>query len=450
MNQGHYLHRRASEGQVLHRLQSAAVAYFQHESDPVTGLVRDKTAPDWPASIAATGLALSVYPVAVERGFMSASAAIERTLTTLRFFAGSAQGPEPDATGYRGFYYHFLDTRTGRRAWHSELSTVDSAFLIAGMLAAGRYFSGDDPAQREIRDLAEALYLRVEWPWMLASLGTIGHGWRPESGPIPFTWQGFDEALLLYVLALGSPTHPAPATAYEAWCSTYEWRRCYDIEYLHSPPLFTHQLPQVWLDFRGVRDAYMRSKGCDYYENSRRATHIQQRYAIDNPLAFRGYGANCWGITASDGPGPVEHVIDGRARYFFDYLGRGAPGGVDDGTLAPWAVVASLPFAPELVLPAIDHFVHVLRLHDRHAFGFKATFNQTYGSLPDSQGRRVRGEVAGGGWVSPYHYGLNVGPIALMIENHRSGMLWRLMRGCRHIANGLRRSGFEGGWLDAA
>jgi hypothetical protein len=433
---------------LLHRLQSAACAYFLHESDPVTGLVRDKTEPTWPASIAATGLALTVYPVAVERGFMSRYAAIERTLTTLRFFWNSAQGPEPEATGYRGLYYHFLDMRTGRRVWQSELSTVDSAFLFAGMLAAAQYFDDNSADQREIRRLAQGLYLRADWSWLHAEDGTIGHGWRPESGPIPHSWQGFDEALLLYTLALGSPTHPVPASAYAAWCSTYEWRTLYEIDHLYSPPLFTHQLSHVWIDFRGIQDAYMRGKGIDYFQNSGRATQIQQRYAQANPLGFVGYGENCWGITASDGPGPADRNIDGRLIHFHDYDGRGAPGGVDDGTLAPWAVVASLPFAPDIVLPAIEHFVDVLKLHDNHPYGFKATFNQTWGNAPDSQGRRLHGEIAGGGWVSPFHFGIDVGPIVLMIENYRSGMVWNLMRTCPFVIDGLKRAGFLGGWLE--
>ncbi len=422
----------------LRHLQEKAFAYFQHETNPLNGLVADKTAVDWPASIAAIGLALTGYPVAVERGLMSQHAAIERTLATLRFFWNSAQGPEPDATGYRGFFYHFLDLRSGRRAWQCELSTVDSAFLFAGMLAAAAYFADDTPAQREIRELAEALYRRADWAWAQAADGTIGHGWRPESGFLPHRWQGYDEGLLLYVLALGSPTHPLPASAYTAWASTYEWRRCYDIDYLYSGPLFTHQLSHVWIDFRGIQDAFMRSKDIDYFENSRRATRVQREYAIDNPLRLKGYGAECWGITASDGPGPETRMIDGVQRQFYDYVGRGAPDGLDDGTIAPWAVVASLPFAPDIVLPAVHHFVHTLQLHERHPYGFKASFNPTYD-------RKTEGPLCG--WVSPYFFGLDQGPILLMVENYRSGMLWDLMRGCRWIVDGLHRAGFSGGWL---
>jgi hypothetical protein len=421
----------------LQNLQRRAFAYFEHETNPVNGLVLDKTAPDWPASIAATGLALASYPVAVERGLMRRDAAIDRTLATLRFFWNSPQGPEPDATGYRGFYYHFLDMGSGRRVWSCELSTVDSAFLLAGMLTAAAYFADDTVEQTEIRALVEALYRRVDWQWALNEGATLSHGWKPESGFLPFRWQGYDEAMLLYMLALGSPTHPIPAASYTAWCSSYEWKRCYGLDYLYAGPLFTHQLSHVWMDFRGIRDAFMREKDSDYFENSRRATFVQHHYAIDNPKRFKGYAANAWGVTASDGPGPALLTIDGAERRFYDYEGRGVPFDLDDGTLAPWAVVASLPFAPEIVLPAIHHCIHTLQLHDRNRYGFKSTYNQTF-PQPSSPS---------GYWVSPWHFGLNLGPIVLMVENHRSGMVWQLTRRCRWIGDGLRRAGFTGGWL---
>jgi len=426
----------------LQSLQKKAFRYFQRETNPANGLVRDKDAENWPASIAATGLGLAAYPVAVERGLLGRREAIDRTLATLIFFDESPQGTEPDATGYRGFYYHFLDMQSGRRAWDCEVSTVDSAFLLAGMLAAAQYFQGDTGDERRIRELAQSLYERVDWNWVLAPDGTIRHGWKPETGFIPFEWQGYDEGLLLYVLALGSPTNPLPPSTFAAWASTYEWKSAYDIDHLYSAPLFTHQLSHIWIDFRGIQDDFMRAKGIDYFENTRRATLAQQRYAIDNPQAFKGYGADCWGITASDGPGPATLKIDGVVREFFDYEGRGAPYGIDDGTVAPWAVVASLPFAPEIVLPTLHHFVHRLQLHERHPCGFTASFNLTYGDPA-----RIDGA---GGWISPFCFGLNLGPIVLMLENHRSGMLWNLMRNCPPIVRGLRLAGFDGGWLNAA
>lgn len=422
---------------VMEKLQRESFAYFLYETNPVNGLVLDKTATSWPASIAATGLALAAYPIGVERGYLSRAAAIERTLATLRFFWNSPQGPEPDATGYKGFYYHFLDMQTGRRAWRCELSTIDTTFLLAGALTAGLYFDRDTPDEREIRSLADGLYRRVDWRWAQNGGATVTHGWKPESGFLAYRWEGYDEALLLYILGLGSPTHPLPESTYAAWAATYRWERSYGYDYLYAGPLFTHQLSHVWVDFRGIQDAFMRAKGSDYFENSRRATYVQREYAIDNPLRFAHYGEHCWGLTASEGPGPATLDIAGIERQFFDYVARGVPYGPDDGTLAPWVVAASLPFAPEIVLPVLDYCIHDLRLTESNRYGFKASFNPTY---PAASGDPH-------GWVSPWHFGLNEGPTVLMVENFRTGFLWRLMRESPYIRDGLRRAGFRGGWL---
>ncbi len=422
----------------LETLQRETFGYFLHETNPGNGLVIDKTQPDWPASIAATGLALACYPIGVERGFMSRAAAVERTLATLRFFWNSPHGPEPDATGCHGFYYHFLDMQTGRRVWQCELSTVDSAFLLTGALTAGIYFDANTADEIEIRTLADALYRRADWKWAQNGGATVSHGWKPESGFLEYRWEGYDEALLLYALGLGSPTHPLPEESYTAWASTYRWKKCYGQEYLYAGPLFTHQLSHVWIDFRGIQDAFMRDKGIDYFENSRRATYVQQQYAIDNPLKFKDYGSHCWGITASEGPGPDTIKIDGIERQFFDYVGRGVPYGPDDGTLAPWALVASLPFAPAIVLPALEYCIYQAKLTEFNRYGFKASYNPTHPGKPGNPY---------GWWVSPWHFGINQGPIILMIENYRSGLLWQLMRSCPYLVRGLRRAGFTGGWL---
>lgn len=422
---------------LLARLQSESFNYFVDETNPVNGLVRDKNAPGWPASIAAVGLALFAYPVAVERGLIARDDAVRTVLTTLRFFWNSPQGPQPDATGHHGFYYHFLDMDTGRRAWKCELSTIDSAFLLAGALGAASYFSRLDPDEQEINTLADALYRRANWQWALNRGETVTMGWKSGRGFLKHRWTGYNEALLLYILGLGSPTFPLPVASFQAWCANYHWESSYGIEYLHSGSLFTHQLSHIWVDFRGIQDPFMRSKGIDYFENSRRATQVQQRYAIDNPQRFTGYGQHCWAITASDGPGPATMVIDGVKRRFFGYKARGVPCGPDDGTLAPWAAIASLPFAPEIVMPTIAHFARSPALHCR--YGFKTTFNATY---------RTKGTA--GEWVSRWHFGIDQGPIILMIENYRSGLPWRLMRSCAYICSGLRRAGFTGGWLDEA
>ena len=419
----------------LEALAWVSVEYFLKEVNHQNGLIRDKTQDGAPASIAAVGMALATAPLAVERGGAPRDFMARRTLTRLRFFWNSPHGPEPDATGYKGFYYHFLDMETGRRVWNCELSTVDSAFLLAGMLTAAAYFDQDTALEHEIRTLADALYRRADWRWAQNGGATLTHGWRPESGFLPYRWEGYDEALLLYMLALGSPTYPLPEESYAAWASTYEWKKIYDWELLYCGPLFTHQLSHLWIDFRGIQDAFMREHGLDYFENSRRATYVHQQYAIRNPLEFAGYGEFCWGLTASDGPGPTVRLINGIERRFFDYIGRGAPYGPDDGTIAPWAVVASLPFAPEIVLPTIQHFDH-LDLGMLRPYGFKATFNPTF-TLED-----------GRGWVSPWHFGIDQGPIVLTIANYQNGLLWNVMRRCPYLVTGLRRAGFTGGWLE--
>jgi len=333
-------------------LQFQSFRYFLNEVNRANGLVRDKTATDWPASIAATGFALAAYPVAIERGFISRAAAVELTLATLRFFCNSPHGPEPDATGYQGLYYHFLDMRTGRRAWQCELSTVDSAFLLAGMLTAGRYFDSESAPEHEIRTLADALYRRANWHWAQNQGATLTHGWKPESGFLEYSWQGYDEAVLLYILALGSPTHPLSDGGYAAWSSTYRWQHCYGYDYLYAGSLFTHQLSHLWIDFRGIQDLFMRDKGIDYFENSRRATYVQQQYAIDNPLKFKGYGRCCWGITASDGPGPATMAVDGverrRSRRAAHKIGLWAVIAIGVGGMVGGGIFAVLGLAVQL------------------------------------------------------------------------------------------------------
>ena len=420
----------------LEKLQQDTFRYFVEEANPITGLIADNTRQVSPASITAVGLGLACYTVGAENGWITRADAVQRTLTILRFFWHSQQSPAPDATGYRGFYYHFLDMQSGQRVWQCELSTIDTTFLIAGMLAVAAYFDAGTAAEREIRRLADALYRRVDWQWTLNGGPTVSHGWRPESGFLPYRWQGYSEAILLYALGLGSPTYPLSPQSYQAFLQTYHWQEHYGYEYVHAAPLFIHQLSHVWIDFRGIQDAYMREKGIDYFENSRRATYVQRAYAIDNPKGFAGYGQDSWGVTASDGPGPATCRVGVVEREFYDYLARGVLDGPDDGTLAPWAAAASLPFAPEIVLPALEHF-NTVYPQITSKYGFKCSFNPTYRCNPD----------AGQGWISSGYYGLDQGPIVLMIENERSGFFWRLMRRCPYLVTGLRRTGFSGGWL---
>jgi hypothetical protein len=417
-------------------LKLSPVLYYLHETNPDNGLVRDKTDPHAPVSIAAVGMALATIPVVVERGVIARDFAAKITLKRLRYLLQCPQGPEPDASGYKGFFYHFLDIETGRRVWQCELSTIDSAFLFAGALTAGTYFDRDVPNETEIRTLADALYHRADWNWARNGEATLTHGWRPETGFIPHRYRGYDEGLLLYILGLGSPTHPLPLESYPAYCATYQWKQIYDRELLYSGPLFTHQLSHLWIDFRGLRDAFMRAHESDYFENTRQATLVQQEYAIRNPLGYVGYGEHCWGFTACDGPGNVRQAVNGVEREFFDYIARGAPFGPDDGTVAPWVVVASLPFAPDIVIPTIQQF-RSMDLGMTAKYGFSPSFNQSF-AVPDSPT---------GWWVTPYHFGIDQGPVVLMIENYRTGLLWDIMRRSPAIVTGLRRAGFRGGWI---
>ena len=423
----------------LHALERKTFRYFWSETNRHNGLLADNTLGDVPASIAGVGMALAAYPVGVERRFASRRAVLERALTTLRFFHDSTQGPEPDATGYRGFFYHFLDVRTGRRVWRSELSTIDTAILLAGALTCAAYFDGASPAERELRRLARALSDRTDWPWAQNGGDTVTHGWTPERGFERHRWEGYNEALMLYVLGLGSDTHPLPKRSYAAWTKTYVWKNLYGHEFLFGGPLFMHQLSHAWIDFRGIQDDFMRRQGIDYFENSRRATYVQQQYAIRNPRRFVGYGEYGWGITASNGPGPTTRRIRGITRRFLGYRARAVPYGPDDGTLAAWAVAASLPFAPEIVLPSLRHYLDTYP-GMTNEYGLVCSSNPTY---PASQRKQS-------GWLSKAHFALDQGPVILMIENYRSGLIWRLMRTCAPIARGLRRAGFAGGWLGRA
>ena len=414
-------------------LQQRTFGYFTRELHADTGLVNDSTRPESPASIAGSGFACACYAVAADHGIITRAEAAARVAHALRFLWEAEQSESPDASGSHGFFYHFLDARTGRRVWESELSTVDSAILFAGALTAAGYFDGPSEDERAIRQLADALYRRADWRWTIHR-SAISHGWKPEHGFLPFDWLGYNEALFVYILALGSPTFAPDAALYDAWTSTYQWRSLLGHEYLYAGPLFTHQLSHVWIDFRGIQDEYMRGKKIDYFENSRRATLVQCEYANRNPRGFRGYAANSWGISASDGPAPFAGVTRRGKRRFYGYRARGVPFGPDDGTLAPWALVASLPFAPELVVPAMRHLDTAYpELTGR--YGYESSFNPTFAN------------DTAAGWVCEWHYAIDQGPVVLMVENYLSGLVWRALRSSPYIRDGLRRAGFTGGWL---
>ena len=423
-----------SDDDLLDRFQQAAFGYFIEHANPETGLVADTSHAGAPASIAVVGFALSCYPVGVERGWMTRAEAGWRSLAALQFFWNSRQSDEPKATGYKGFYYHFLDMATGQRVWQCELSPIDTTLLLAGVLTAGAYFIQDTPIEIEIRRSADALYRRVDWRWALGGGVTLRQGWKPESGFLHYGWEGYSEATLLYVLGLGSPSFPLSADSFAAWTATYQWENIYDTDFLYAGPLFIHQFSHAWIDFAGIRDRFMREKDSDYFENSRRAAQIQREYARRNPYGFPGYGKDCWGLTANDGPGVETLRIDGRIRRFFGYAARGVPYGPDDGTIDPCAALASVPFVPELALSALRHFCarYPEMIRDSR--------------LPSSFNPSLPGDGPSG-WVGAEYFGLDQGIVVLMIENYRSRLIWNLMRRCPPIGSGLRRAGFAGGWL---
>jgi hypothetical protein len=424
------------DAEFLIRLQRAAWRYFPAMTRPDNGLVADNSRAGAPASIAVLGFAFACWPIAVARGWATRAAALEAMLPALRFLCESDQSGGEAATGHRGFYFHFLDPSNGRRIWRSELSMVDTALLIAGALAATRYFDGDGAGEAELRERVHWLYQRIEWDWAQDGAATIWQGWKPECGFLHYGWEGYSEAILLYVLALGSPTHPVD-DCYPAWTSTYQWENIYGHDLLYGGPLFIHQFSHAWLDLRGIRDAFMRQKNCDYFENSRRAALVQREYARIYPRGHAGFDAHCWGLSAGDGPSDEQPRLDNEVRRLFGYAARGVPYGPDDGTLCPSAVVASVPFAPALALDCLDTLVR--RYPEALSEGRLAS-----GINPGLAG------ADGRAWVAPGHFGLDQGIVVMMLENHRSGLPWELMRGCEYVRCGLQRAGFEGGWLDRA
>ncbi len=432
----------------LDTVQRRTFDWFWETTNSANGLVPDR----WPtksfSSVAAVGFGLTSYLVGVERGWITREQARDRVLTTLRFFWTAPQGGEStNVSGHRGFYYHFLDMERGLRFQRVELSTIDTGLLLMGVLSARQYFDRADAGDSTVRAIADSIYFRVDWPWARNGDASLTMGWHPETGFIASRWIGYNEAMLLYALAIGSPTHPVGPEAWEAWTSKYRWDRFHGQEYVMFAPLFGHQYSHVWLDYRGIQDAYMRARGLDYFENSRRATLAHRAYAIANPGGWRGYADSVWGLTASDGPLDSTFVVGGRQRQFHTYWARGAGTDEmnDDGTIVPTAAGGSVPFAPEVAIPAL---VAMRRQYGDALFGrygFVDAFNPslTDGNLRVSQGRIQPGV----GWFDTDYLGIDQGPILLMIENQRTQFVWRLLRGNPHLVRGLCRAGFTGGWI---
>jgi hypothetical protein len=421
----------SAEEAMLDSIQHKTFLFFLNEHHPEKGIVKDRTTANSPASIAATGFGIPSFAIGVEHNWISRDKAAQITLKILEFFTNSVQSPDKNVTGYKGLYYHFLKMESGTREWNCELSSIDTGILMMGIIFARNYYTLNNEVEKQIRILATKLLDRVDWNFMtLPDSGkfanTISMGWTPEEKLHDFGWIGYNEAMFLYILAAGSGLDNAKQR-YQSWLKTYQWYTPYKgLSHVAFPPLFGHQFSEAFIDFRGVVDEYMKVKGIDYFENSRRATYVQRRYAQDNPKGWVGYDSLCWGVTASDGPPDKYNFAD---KKFLGYAGRGTSGPdynyYDDGTIAPYAALSSLPFAPEIVLPTIKSMNKKFGNRLWGKYGYYDAFNQT------------------AKWIDDDFLGIDEGPMLIMIENFRTGLVWKYEMNDPIIQKGLNKLGFE-------
>ncbi|HET9627375.1 MAG TPA: glucoamylase family protein [Kofleriaceae bacterium] len=439
----------AADTAMIDDVEHRTFTYFWNTADPTTGLIPDRAPTPAFSSIAAVGFGLTAYAIGAERGYVTRAQARDRALTVLRFFRDAPQGEAATGvTGYKGFYYHFLDLRSGLRYRDVELSSVDTALLLAGALFCREYFAAADPAEAELRQIVDTLLDRVDWAWMQPRAPAIAMGWQPEHGFLAYDWIGYDEGMIVILLALGAASHPVAPAAWDAWSAQYDrtWGTAYGQTFLGFPPLFGHQYSHLWVDFRGIRDRYMRAHGLDYFENSRRATYAHQAYAIANPARWVGYDARVWGLTACDGPGDLTIRVAGTPRTIRGYTARGLAS-QDDGTIAPTAMISSLPFAPEIVVPGMHALLDRYGAQIYRDDGFADAFNPSIPPGTPVAGGAIEGSA---GWVDTDALGIDQGPIVGMIENYRSDLVWKTMRHSAYLKRALGRAGFTGGWLEAA
>ena len=404
----------ANDDEFLEYVQQTSFDYFWYGANPANGLIPDRLPIASPCSIAAVGFGLTAIGVGIDHGWISRTQGLARVRTTLNTFLQGPQGPDVSGTiGYQGWFYHFLDMNTGLRyaPFNSELSSIDTALLLAGVLYSKQYFDGTNAAETEIRTMADAIFNRVDWNWMARATNVLSMGWKPGSGFLTDNWVGYNEAMILYILGLGATSNSLPASAWNRWTNGYTWTSYDNYSFVPFPPLFGHQYSHCWIDFRHVADAYMNSRNTTYFENSRRATLAQRAYCIANPLGRVGYSSNVWGLTACDGPN--------------GYAARGAPPNQnDDGTIAPTAAGGSLAFTPEYSVPTLRYFYSRFRRSIWTAYGFRDAFNQ------------------GAQWWGPDEIGIDQGPIVLMIENYRTQKVWRRFMRNQEMQRGLQKAGF--------
>lgn len=421
----------ADETAMLDSIQHKTFLFFLNEHSPDKGIVKDRAAVWAPASIAATGFGIPSFAIGVERNWITRKQAAEITLNMLKFFANSVQSTDTNATGYKGFYYHFLRMNSGTREWKCELSSIDTGILMMGILFARNYYNTDNADEKQIRELAAMLLGRMDWSFFLMPptgkhANCISMACSPEGGLLNHGWSGYNEGLFLYVLAAGTGMKDVEKS-YDSWLSTYEWKTPYEgLSHVAFPPLFGHQFSQAFIDYRGLGDKYMKEKGIDYFENSRRATYVQRAYAQQNPKGWVGYDSLCWGFTASDGPGSSYNFGD---KKFEGYAGRGSSGKdntiAEDGTIAPYGPMSSLPFAPEIVLPTIKSMNAKYGKELWGKYGYYDSFNPT------------------AKWVNNDFIGIDQGPMLIMIENFRTGLVWDYVMKDPIIQKGLTKLGYE-------
>jgi hypothetical protein len=397
----------ADDEALLEDLSQRAFRFFWSQADPRTGLVRDRARADGSlhdeghrdvASIAATGFGLSGLCIAADRGWVTRDQAMERARSTLRFLdAGLYQN--------HGWFHHFVDARTGQRVWKSEVSSIDTALLVAGVLTVRQCFDEDG----EIPRLAQRVYERVDFTWMLAGdPRLLSHGWRPESGFLKARWDHYCELMILYLLGIGSPTHPIPAASWRAWTRPVMTYAGYT--YVSGPdPLFVHQYSHAWVDFRGRPERG--PSGVDWWQNSVVATRAHKAFCLDLSKEFPGYTKNFWGITASDSPkgyvawgGPPRHPAI-------------------DGSVVPATAGGSLMLVPDITLPVVREMRR--RFGDRiyGLYGFADAFNPTTG------------------WVNPDVIGIDLGITLLSAENLRTGRVWGWFMRNEEIPRAMRDAG---------
>jgi hypothetical protein len=404
----------ANDDAFLDYVEQTAFDYFWYEANPTTGLIKDRSTKNSSSSIAAIGFGLTAIGVGVDRGWITREEGRDRTLITLNTFW---QGPQSvlasNMIGYKGWFYHFLDMKTATRAGTCELSSIDTGLLLAGIVYSKQYFNGTDTTETKIRSLADSIYNRIDWNWMRNSASSLTMGWYPESGFIGERWIGYNEAMILYILGIGAPANPLPPSSWNAWTNGYQWffNNWLSDYFVSFAPLFGHQYSHCWVDFRNIADDYMKSKGITYFENSRRATLAQRLYCIDNPGQFVGYGPNMWGITASDVPN--------------GYNARGTNMN-DDGTLNATAPGGSMPFAPEICLPALRNMYDTHRTTIWTGYGFCDAFNLSVNPV----------------WWDADVLGIDQGPIIIMAENYRTGKVWNTFMKEKIVTDGLQRAGF--------